>query len=80
MALKWDKSNMEVTQSDLAKAEAETGGVRVDFGAVFPREEGDVSDVKLQRRIVLDPESATNLLKLLNNLISRQNSKSAGGQ
>ena len=71
---------MKVTQSGLAKAEAETGGVRVDFGAVVPREEGDVSDVKLQRRIVLDPEAATNLLKLLNNLISRQNSISAGGQ
>lgn len=74
MALKWDESNMAVTKSDLAKAEADAGGVRLDFGAAVSRHDGDANDVKLQRRVLLDPEAATNLLKLLNNLISRRNS------
>ena len=73
MALTWDDSNMSVTQSDLAKAEVETGGVRVDFGVVLKNESGNASDVRLQKRILLDPESATNLVKLLNSMISRQN-------
>ena len=59
----------------IAKAEREERGVRVDFGAVIEHEAGGASDVQLQKRVLLDPESATNLLKLLNNLISRQNSK-----
>jgi hypothetical protein len=73
VALAWDDSNMSVTQSDLAKAEVETGGVRVDFGVVLKNESGNASDVRLQKRILLDPESATNLVKLLNSMISRQN-------
>ena len=73
MPLTWDDSSMVVTQSDLAKAEAETGSVRIDFGLILKNRVGGASDVKLQRRVLLDPESATNLLKLLNALISRQN-------
>lgn len=76
MALNWDKSNMEVSRSDLAKATTVAGAVQLDFGATVRRQDEDVNDVKLQRRIVLDPEAAINLLKLLNNLISRQNSGS----
>lgn len=75
MALTWDDSNIAVTQSDLAKAEAETGGVRIDFGAAIEQEPGGGNEVELQKRILLDPESAKNLMKLLNNLISRQNSQ-----
>jgi hypothetical protein len=75
MALTWDDANIVVTQSDLAKAEAGAGGVRIDFGAVIEQEPGGGSDVRLQQRILLDPNSAANLLKLLNNLISRQNSR-----
>lgn len=74
MALSWDDSNMSTTQSQLAKAEAEDGGVRVDFGVVVPVEEGAASQVQLNRRFVLEPEAAANLLKLLNSLISEQNS------
>ena len=75
MALTWDDSNIAVTQSDLAKAEAETGGVRIDFGAAIEQKPGGGNEVELQKRILLDPESAKNLMKLLNNLISRQNSQ-----
>ncbi len=80
MAVHWDSSGMQLTQSNLAQANAVTEGVRLDFGASLQRETGDASDVRLLRRIVLDPEAALNLLKLLNNLISRQKSKSQGGQ
>ena len=73
MPLSWDDSNISVTLSDVAKAEKEERGVRLDFGAIVKHEAGGASDVKLQKRILLDPESATNLLKLLNTLISRQN-------
>jgi hypothetical protein len=75
VALTWDDSKMVVTQSDLAKAEAGTGGVRIDFGAVIEQEPGGGNDVRLQKRILLDPESAKNLMTLLNNMISRQNSQ-----
>ena len=73
MAVKWDKSNIAVTKSDIAKATAVDGDVLLDFGASAERNSGDVSDVRHQCRIVLDREAAMNLLKLLNNLISRQN-------
>jgi hypothetical protein len=64
---------MSVTLSDVAKAEREERGVRLDFGAISEHEAGGASDVRLQKRIVLDPESATSLLKLLNTLINTQN-------
>jgi hypothetical protein len=64
---------MSVTVSDVAKAEREERVVRLDFGAIIEHGAGGVSDVKLQKRVLLDPESATSLLKLLNTLISRQN-------
>lgn len=73
MAFTWDDSDMSVTKCDVAKAEKEERGVRLDFGAIVKHEAGGASHVKLQKRIVLDPESATNLLKLLNTLISTQN-------
>ena len=74
MAVNWEKSGMKVTQVNLAKAEAIEGGVRLDFGASVPREQGDVRDVRLLRRVLLEPEAASSLVKLLNAMISRQNS------
>ena len=73
MAVNWEKSGMKVTQVNLAKAEAIEGGVRLDFGASVPREQGDVRDVRLLRRVLLEPEAASSLVKLLNAMISRQN-------
>ena len=74
MAVNWDRSDMKISQVDLAKAAAVEGDVRLDFGASVPHEQGDVRDVRLLRRILLDPEAASNLAKLLNAMISRQNS------
>ena len=74
MAVNWDKSGMKITQVNLAKAEAVEGKVRLDFGASEPREQGDVRGVRLLRRILLEPEAASSLVKLLNAMISRQNS------
>ena len=73
MAVNWDTSEMQITQSDLAQASAVAEGVRLDFGASIPRESGDVTDVRLLQRTLLDHEAATNLLSLLNKLISQQN-------
>ena len=73
MAVNWDKSGMKITQVNLAKAEAVAGKVRLDFGASVPREQGDARDVRLLQRILLEPEAASSLIKLLNAMISRQN-------
>lgn len=73
MAINWDKSGMRTTQSNLAKAEAESGHVRLDFGISTASEAGDLREVELLRRVLLQPEAASNLVKLLNTLISKQN-------
>jgi hypothetical protein len=69
MAITWDTSEMQVSRSDLVQASAVAEGVRLDFGASMPRESGDIVDLRNLRRIVLEKEAATNLLKLLKNLI-----------
>ena len=74
MAVNWDKSGMKITQVNLAKADAVEGKVRLDFGASISREQGDVRDVRLLQRILLEPEAASSLVKLLNSMISRQKS------
>ena len=74
MAVNWDRSAMKITQVNLAKADAVEGKVRLDFGASVPREQGDVRDVRLLQRILLEPGAASNLAKLLNTLISKQKS------
>ena len=73
MAINWDKSGMKTTPVNLAKADAVEGGVRLDFGASISREQGDLRDVRLLRRVLLEPEAASSLAKLLNTLISKQN-------
>jgi len=74
MAVNWDKSGMKITRVNLAKAAAVEGRVRLDFGASIDREQADLRDVRLLRRILLEPEAASSLAKLLNTLISRHNS------
>ena len=64
---------MKTTQANLAKADAVEEGVRLDFGASIFRETGDLRDVRLLRRILLEPEAASSLAKLLNTLIYKQN-------
>ena len=64
---------MKITRVNLAKADAVEAGVRLDFGDSIPREPGDLREVRLLRRILLEPEAASSLAKLLNTLISRQN-------
>jgi hypothetical protein len=72
MAVNWDKSGMRITPVNLAKAAAVEGRVRLDFGASIDREQGDLRDVRLLQRILLEPEAASSLAKLLNTLISKQ--------
>jgi len=74
MAVNWDKSGMKITRVNLAKAAAVEGRVRLDFGASIDREQADLRDVQHLRRILLEPEAASSLAKLLNTLISRHNS------
>ena len=78
MAINWDTSKLTVTQSNLAKAEAADDGVRLVVGVSASRESGDITDVRLLQRIFLEREAASNLLGLLNNLVSQQESKSRG--
>jgi hypothetical protein len=78
MAINWDTSKLTVTQSNLAKAEAVADGVRLDFGVSVARESGDIADVHLLQRILLEREAASNLLGLLNSLVSQQESQSRG--
>ena len=73
MAIKWDASALEVTRCQIAKAEVEAGTVRLDFGSISRREDEAIEGVTLRRRIILDEEAATNLLKLLNSMISKLN-------
>jgi hypothetical protein len=78
MAVKWDTSDLKLTESKLAKAEAVGEGVRLDFGVSVPREGGDVTEVQLLQRILLEREAASNLLALLNKLVSQQQLKARG--